>query len=269
VLAMFMRLGADGDAFLRTLCVISFAAVAGLALANANNAASAAMHAMSRGTHWTHWHFATLVPAVICAVGFCLSSVIGVHLGWEIMTQGVTHAQPPKAEQVLIAAAFLAFAKPAMSWVIEGRRTMDKAEADAAEALENARLDALRQADIASRSPNVTHLPSRVRRTLAGAAAFALAASAASGTQADAAPQVQEDAPSPTPASDALTHSEYASVETPLASDAAYDARVEEARRLLLSGGRSNRAIARLTHLSPSKVDRLAREMTPMRSAAA
>lgn len=56
VLAMFMRLGPDGDAALRTLCVISFAAVAGLALANANNAAAAAMHAMSRGTRWKQWH---------------------------------------------------------------------------------------------------------------------------------------------------------------------------------------------------------------------
>ena len=93
VLAMFMRLGPDGDAALRTLCVISFAAVAGLALANANNAASAAMHAMSRGTQWKQWHHPTLIPALICAAGFCLSSVIGVHLGWEIMTRGSTHAE--------------------------------------------------------------------------------------------------------------------------------------------------------------------------------
>lgn len=286
VLAMFMRLGPDGDAALRTLCVISFAAVAGLALANANNAAAAAMHAMTRGTHWKQWHWPTLLPALICAAGFCLSSVIGVHLGWEIMTRGATHAELPEAPQVLIAAAFLAFAKPAMSWVIEGRRAMDKADADAAEALENTRLDALRQAEIASRNPpasdNVTHLRPRQRRTVVGAAAAASALLlGAPHDAAEAAPLTQQDAPTQ-PASDAPETQPETQAEAPQpapktrVSGAAkrkptdYETRVSEARRLLTTQpDMSNREIARRTGVSPSKVDRLVREMTPLRASAA
>ena len=282
VLAMFMRLGPSGDAALRTLCVISFAAVAGLALANANNAAAAAMHAMSRGTHSKDWHWPTLAPALVCAAGFCLSSVIGVHLGWEIMTRGSTHAELPEAPQVLIAAAFLAFAKPAMSWVIEGRRSLDKADADAAEATENARLDALRQAEIASRSDNVTPLRQRNRRNVVGAAAAASALLlGAPHDAAAAAPQTQQDTPTQ-PASDAPETQPETQSEAPQptaktrVSGASkrkptdYETRVSEARRLLTTQpDMSNREIARRTGVSPSKVDRLVREMTPLRASAA
>jgi len=131
VLAMFLDLDAQAAAEIRNFCVIAFAGVAAFALASANNAAAAAMHAISEGK--TDWP--TLGPSVFCTVGFCLVSVAGVHMGWEIMAASVGPGHTlPDVWMVDLAGLYLAVAKPAMSWVIEGRRQMDKKEAKAPEA---------------------------------------------------------------------------------------------------------------------------------------
>ena len=123
---------------LNGVCVAAFAAMAAFSIAGANNAAAAAMHALSASGGWRKWHWPTLAPAIVCAIGFAIASNIGVHLGWSILAAGAAQPQHlPSASQIDMAALFLCFAKPAMTWVIEGRRTMDreaKAAADKAEA---------------------------------------------------------------------------------------------------------------------------------------
>lgn len=281
VLAMFLRPGGGWETHLRTICVWAFAAVAGLALTNANNAAAAAMHAASRSpmNRKVFW------PACVCALGFCFASVIGVHLGWEVMTHDeMRHMKMPEPGAVLAAGAFLAFGKVAMNWIVEGRRMMDKADADAAEASENARLDAIRQADIAARqTQNITPFKTRVQRAVVGGVTAFFGASAEVPDAPAKAPQEQTDAPRQThrdaPA-DALTqasetHQAARQVvrqaqkkgASARASDAPdYEARCTRARQMLAaSDAPSNRRIATLTRISPSTVDRLAREMVPLR----
>lgn len=125
-------------------CVVAFAAMAALAVASANNAAAAAMHAISQPTGW---HWPTLAPAILCAVGFAIASNVAVHLGWSVLTAAASQPEKlPEPWKVELAALFLCFAKPAMAWIIEGRRAMDAADQRAAEAAEAAELSAIRDA---------------------------------------------------------------------------------------------------------------------------
>jgi hypothetical protein len=266
----------------KTLCVVAFACMVGFSVACANCTAGAAQHAISASKFypWTFW------PALICTLGFCVTTGIGVHLGWSLMTQGIASHELPDARIVTGAAVFIALAKPAMNWIIEGRRGIDRDAADAEQAVENARIEAIRQRDREARPDNVTQLRPKTRRSIVGAAAAA-SAMLLGGPQdaADAAPQTQLDAPH-TDASDAPeTHQE-----TQAAAPASlpqtqpktqrrgaskrkptdYETRVSEAKRLLTTQPDvSNREIARRAGVSPSKVDRLVREMTPLRNAAA
>lgn len=266
VLAKFLPAQDAATAPLRVVCVVSFACVAALSLANANNAAYAAQHAASRsGQGKVFW------PAMICAIGFASASVIGVDLGWGVMAHGASPAEMPQTSAVLAAGAFLGFAKIAMSWIIEGRKAMDKADAEEAERLDNARFDARRQADLTNRpAANVTHFRPGAKRMATGAAALALgAAIGAPHSAAETAPAVQVDAPYPT-ASEAPVRRAATHPRKPTRIQAAFDARVAQARQMLAEQNRpSNREIARRTHLSASKVDRLAREMIPLRDAQA
>lgn len=143
-MAMFMP-GADLlGVSLSHWCVVAFAAMAALAVASANNAAAAAMHAISQPTGW---HWPTLAPAILCAVGFAIASNVAVHLGWSVLTASASQpGKLPEPWKVEMAALFLCFAKPAMAWIIEGRRAMDAASQRAAEAAEAAELSAIRDA---------------------------------------------------------------------------------------------------------------------------
>lgn len=125
-------------------CVVAFAAMAALAVASANNAAAAAMHAISQPTGW---HWPTLAPAILCAVGFAIASNVAVHLGWSVLTASASQPEKlPEPWKVEMAALFLCFAKPAMAWIIEGRRAMDAADQRAADLAEAAELSAIRDA---------------------------------------------------------------------------------------------------------------------------
>lgn len=265
VLAYFLphTLIAPDDA--KLLCVIAFAGMVGFSVACANCTAAAAQHAVAR----SRFYPATFWPALVCTLGFCVTTGIGVHLGWTLMTQGIASHDLPDARLVNSAAVFIALAKPAMNWIIEGRRGIDRDDADLAEAAENARFDALRQAERDTRPSNVTHLPPRVRRTASGAAALgALAALGAPHDAAEAAPRAQLE-----PASDAPSE---APAEAPAAPqtqpDPDPDARRVKAREMIQAAPQtrlSNRAIARETGLSPSTIDRMVRELTPLRERAA
>jgi hypothetical protein len=104
--------------------VVAFAAVAGLALGNANCAAAAAQHAVSRKAPF--WSAA--FPALLNAAIFCAASVIGVHLGWEMLAAGAPpNVELPETATVDLAAFLVAFAKVAQAWVVEMRRSLDEA----------------------------------------------------------------------------------------------------------------------------------------------
>lgn len=274
VLAYFLPETMIAPDVARLLCVFAFAGMVGFSVACANCTAAAAQHAIRH-----KFYAATFWPALICTLGFCVTTGIGVHLGWALMTSGLASHDLPDARLVNGAAVFIALAKPAMNWIIEGRRGIDKDAADAAEAIENQRLDAIRREDRDASGSNVTQLRPRTRRTVVGAAAAASALLLGSPHDAaEAAPQTQFDAPH-TGASDAAeTHAAEAPPErvrrtsgrTNKRTPPDYETRVLVARELLLTQpSLSNREVARRSRVSPSKIDRLARELTPLREAAA
>lgn len=280
VLAYFLPATMLGAQSAKLLCVFAFAAMVGFSVACANCCAGAAMHAVTAQTA-SKSYWSTFWPAIGCMFGFCVTTGIGVHLGWALMTQGVASHDLPDARLVNGAAIFIALAKPGMNWIIQGRRGMDKDAADAAEVIENARLDARHKTEIESRNSNVTHLRPKTGRTIAGAAAAASltllgaprdASAEAPQTQQDAhrvstsdAPEVQTEAPLDAPTVAPQTRSRRSVGRKP--TD--YETRVCEAKRLLTTQpNMSNRQIAKQTRISPSKVDRLARDMTPLRGVA-
>ncbi len=183
-------------------CLTAFAAMAALSIACANACAAAAMHAVSRD----HWHWPTLAPALLCAAGFAVASNIAVHLGWSVLAANA--ARPdllPDVQLVNNAALFLCFAKPAMAWIIEGRKAMDRTEAGAATKAEDERI----RQELEARSGNVTRFRPKARSTgqalskVAGNCALGLGALGAglggADAQAGAPPTVQpqggEEAP--------------------------------------------------------------------------
>lgn len=143
------------------LCVIAFAAMMAFGIGLVNCAASGAMHAIKhRKADGGKVDYTVLLPALLCCVGFAFATNIGVHMGWEIVKANApAGAHLPPAATVDIVFYIFAFAKPAMAWIVEGRKAMDAettanrhaqrrreaAELAAAEAAkEAARLDAQR-----------------------------------------------------------------------------------------------------------------------------
>ena len=150
VVAAFLPTDVLDQSATRLACVVAFAALAGLSLGNANCAAAAAQHAVSRGApFWT-----ATFPALLNAAIFCGASVIGVHLGWEILKAGAPEGiQLPDTATVDAAAFLVAFAKVAQAWVVETRRSLDVAQIAAAEAAEREALSAIRKAERSANHP--------------------------------------------------------------------------------------------------------------------
>lgn len=114
------------------LCVVAFAAMMAFGIGLVNCAASGAMHAIKhRKADGGKVDWAVLLPALLCCVGFAFATNIGVHMGWEIVKANApAGATLPPAATVDIVFYIFAFAKPAMAWIVEGRKSMD-AEAHA------------------------------------------------------------------------------------------------------------------------------------------
>ncbi len=249
VVAAFLPADMLDQSATRLACVLSFAALAGLALGNANCAAAAAQHSVSQGApFWT-----ATFPALLNAAIFCAASVIGVHLGWEMLKAG---AQPgihlPETWIVDTAAFLVSFAKVAQAWVVETRRSLDAAQIAASEAAEREELSAIRKAErSATRPPRQPFQPevvdggrpagqiSHVSQPVAGAVAVS---AAVTGILAD---QPADAASFQPPALEMVSHSEqtWASAEAHAAA--------------LLKAGQSERAVARTTGLSRYKVGQL------------
>jgi len=109
------------------LCVGAFAAMMAFGIGLVNCAASGAMHAIKhRKADGGKVDYAVLLPALACCVGFAFATNIGVHMGWEIVKiNAPAGAHLPPAFTIDAVFYIFAFAKPAMAWIVEGRKAMD------------------------------------------------------------------------------------------------------------------------------------------------
>jgi hypothetical protein len=115
------------------LCVAAFAGMMAFGIGLVNCSAAGALHALKhRKTDGRQVDWAILAPALACCLGFVFATNIGVHMGWEIVKVNAPDgARLPQNATVDIVFYIFAFAKPAMAWIVEGRKSMD-AEVEAA-----------------------------------------------------------------------------------------------------------------------------------------
>lgn len=109
------------------LCIIAFAGMMAFGIGLVNCSAAGALQAIKhRKPNGRQVDWAVLIPALACCLGFVFATNIGVHLGWEIVTtHAPTGARLPPAVTVDAVFYIFAFAKPAMAWIVEGRKAMD------------------------------------------------------------------------------------------------------------------------------------------------
>jgi hypothetical protein len=109
------------------LCVVAFAGMMAFGIGLVNCSAAGALQAIKHckpGGQRVDW--AVLLPALACCIGFAFATNIGVHFGWEILkVNAPAGARLPPAATVDAVFYVFAFAKPAMAWIVEGRKTMD------------------------------------------------------------------------------------------------------------------------------------------------
>ena len=115
------------------MCVVAFAGMMAFGIGLVNCSAAGALQAIKhRKPDGRQVEWAVLVPALICTLGFVFATNVGVHMGWEIVIANAPEgAKLPPAVVVDSVFYIFAFAKPAMAWIVEGRKSMD-AEAYAA-----------------------------------------------------------------------------------------------------------------------------------------
>lgn len=118
------------------LCIIAFAGMMAFGIGLVNCSAAGALQAIKhRKPNGRQVDWAVLIPALACCLGFVFATNVGVHLGWEIVT---THAPDgarlPPAVTVDAVFYIFAFAKPAMAWIVEGRKAMDAEDFSARQA---------------------------------------------------------------------------------------------------------------------------------------
>lgn len=109
------------------LCIIAFAGMMAFGIGLVNCAAAGALQAIKhRKPDGSQVDWAVFIPALACCIGFAFATNIGVHLGWEIVkTKAPADAKLPSAYTIDAVFYIFAFAKPAMAWIVEGRKSMD------------------------------------------------------------------------------------------------------------------------------------------------
>jgi len=109
------------------LCIIAFAGMMAFGIGLVNCSAAGALQAIKhRKEDGGTVDWAVLIPALACTVGFAFATNIGVHLGWEIVkAKAPASAKLPSAYTIDAVFYIFAFAKPAMAWIVEGRKAMD------------------------------------------------------------------------------------------------------------------------------------------------
>jgi hypothetical protein len=115
------------------MCVAAFAGMMAFGIGLVNCSAAGALHALKhRKADGRQVDWAILAPAIACCLGFVFATNIGVHMGWEIVkVHAPDGARLPPNVTIDIVFYIFAFAKPAMAWIVEGRKAMD-AEDEAA-----------------------------------------------------------------------------------------------------------------------------------------
>ncbi|HEY7799104.1 MAG TPA: hypothetical protein VIA80_10090 [Hyphomonadaceae bacterium] len=133
------------------VCVAAFAGMMAFGIGLVNCSAAGALQAIKhckpngRRVDW-----AVLVPALACCVGFAFATNIGVHFGWEMLKANApADARLPPAAIVDAVFYVFAFAKPAMAWIVEGRKTMDAEDFAARQALRRREAADMAAAEIA------------------------------------------------------------------------------------------------------------------------
>lgn len=145
------------------LCVASFAGMMAFGIGLVNCSAAGALQAIKhRKPDGSQVDWAVLLPALACCIGFAFATNIGVHMGWEIVKSNApAGASLPTAATVDTVFYIFAFAKPAMAWIVEGRKAMD-AEAYAAQRAlrrQEAAETAARELDLIEARKSATELP--------------------------------------------------------------------------------------------------------------
>ena len=109
------------------LCIIAFAGMMAFGIGLVNCSAAGALQAIKhRKPDGRQVEWAVLLPALACCLGFVFATNVGVHLGWEIVTANApAGAKLPPVMTVDAVFYIFAFAKPAMAWIVEGRKAMD------------------------------------------------------------------------------------------------------------------------------------------------
>lgn len=109
------------------LCIIAFAGMMAFGIGLVNCSAAGALQAIKhRKADGGKVDWAVLIPAIACCIGFVFATNVGVHLGWEIVTSNApAGAKLPPTMTVDAVFYIFAFAKPAMAWIVEGRKAMD------------------------------------------------------------------------------------------------------------------------------------------------
>jgi hypothetical protein len=109
------------------LCIIAFAGMMAFGIGLVNCSAAGALQAIKhRKPDGGQVDWAVLIPALACCLGFVFATNVGVHLGWEIVTSNApAGAKLPPTMTVDAVFYIFAFAKPAMAWIVEGRKAMD------------------------------------------------------------------------------------------------------------------------------------------------
>jgi hypothetical protein len=118
--------------WLKPLCLAAFAVMGVSAVA-----AGACMAAHAMAAHTAGGTFKGLSRvALVFSAGFALVGALGVHIGWEVLTKAsMAEMALPSSGVIVAASLFLAFAKNAFWFVLEGRKQVDRwieAEADKA-----------------------------------------------------------------------------------------------------------------------------------------
>ena len=166
VLLLFLPVSDAWRDALRTACTLGVAGMGLCALIAAQCAASHA-HAGWEARRW----LSLCLPGLALMIGLALTSMVGVHLGWQVLTLGAPEALPSSA-QITAASLFLALSKPAMSWLVAARRSVDR-EREAQEQRETINLARERE----QRAQEAEERRRALRSVgVAGAAGLALAA---------------------------------------------------------------------------------------------
>jgi hypothetical protein len=165
------------------LCIVAFAGMMAFGIGLVNCSAAGALQAVKhrkedgRQVDWT-----VLAPALAVCFGFAFATNIGVHMGWEVVKANApAGAHLPPAVTIDAVFYIFAFAKPAMAWIVEGRKAMDaevEARRIATRKKEQAEREQLELARLAALNPK----PESVKK----AGAIRAAAKRASQTEAEA-----------------------------------------------------------------------------------